>query len=30
MKAGKQQLPVKEGVLENLEGYLQTIINSVP
>uniref|UniRef100_A0A8C7PWU5 DENN/MADD domain containing 6B n=1 Tax=Oncorhynchus mykiss TaxID=8022 RepID=A0A8C7PWU5_ONCMY len=25
-----QYLPVKEGALENLEGYLQTIINSVP
>uniref|UniRef100_A0A4W5NDL3 DENN/MADD domain containing 6B n=1 Tax=Hucho hucho TaxID=62062 RepID=A0A4W5NDL3_9TELE len=30
MKAGKQQLPVKEGALEKLEGYLQTIINSLP
>ncbi|XP_029598751.1 protein DENND6B isoform X1 [Salmo trutta] len=30
MKAGKQQLPVKEGVLEKLEGYLQTVISSLP
>uniref|UniRef100_A0A667ZT01 DENN/MADD domain containing 6B n=1 Tax=Myripristis murdjan TaxID=586833 RepID=A0A667ZT01_9TELE len=30
MKARRQQLPVKEGVLEKLEGYIQTIIGSLP
>ncbi|XP_041713387.1 protein DENND6B isoform X1 [Coregonus clupeaformis] len=30
MKAGKQQLPVKERVLVKLEGYLQTVISSLP
>ncbi|KAJ8006471.1 hypothetical protein DPEC_G00107600 [Dallia pectoralis] len=30
MKADRQQLPVKEGVLDKLEGYIQTIVLSLP
>ncbi|XP_071764325.1 protein DENND6B [Centroberyx gerrardi] len=30
MKARRQQLPVKEGVLDKLDGYIQTIISSLP
>ncbi|KAM6986064.1 protein DENND6B [Aplochiton taeniatus] len=29
-KARKQQIPVKEGVLDKLEGFIQTIIGSLP
>lgn len=30
MKACRQQLPVKEGVLEKLEEYIQTVVSSLP
>lgn len=30
MRACRQQLPVKEGVLEKLEEYIQTVISSLP